>query len=63
MSTEDIEIGRDCCVRRNADGTHGKTLNLRVGEPGWHRNAAHLTTAEAKALRAELDAFIGENER
>jgi hypothetical protein len=58
---KDIDINRECCVRRNADDTQGKTLNLRVGDPGWHKNATNLTVDEAKALRAELDLFITAN--
>lgn len=61
MSTEDIAINRECCVRRRPDGTHGRTLNLRVGEPGSHREATHLTADEARKLRAELDSFIEED--
>jgi hypothetical protein len=61
MRTKDIEINRECCVRRSADDTQDKTLNLRVGDPGWHKEATNLTVTEAKVLRAELDAFIVAN--
>lgn len=54
----DIEINRDCVVRKKADGTHGDRFELRVGEPNWHRNAALLTKGEAMKLRAELAAFL-----
>lgn len=56
----DIEINRDCVVRKNPDGTYGERFELRVGEPNWHRNAALLTEAEARALYAELVEFLGE---
>lgn len=56
-------INRECCVRRNADGTYGRTLNLRVGDPGWHKEATNLTVAAARALAAELALFIAANER
>lgn len=58
----DKTINRDCVVRRNPDGTFGAHLELRVGEPGWHRNAALLRPEDALKLRAELTAFIGDGE-
>ena len=58
MKTKDIIINDECNVRRPANDTYEATLEMRVGDLGWHRNAASLTRPQAEALRAELDAFI-----
>ncbi len=55
----DHTINRDCVVRRNPDGTFGEQFELRVGEPGWHRNAALLDPKAAWELRRQLDAYLG----
>lgn len=56
--TKDVEINQECCVRRDVNGTYGKTLNLRVGEPGWHKESTNLSVEAAISLRRELDLFL-----
>lgn len=54
----DVIIKDGCHVRLNPDGTHGKLFELRVGQPGWHFEAALLNREEALKLIRELDTFV-----
>jgi len=56
--TVDVDIARDCVVRKTTQG-HGKRFELRVGDPGWHKNATLLDRQQARRLRDELNEFLG----
>ena len=51
---DDIEVSEDLAVRPPLKGR----FEIRVGDYGWHRNAALLTKAQAKKLRDLLDEFL-----
>lgn len=60
--TEDVEICESCVVRKpepfSRPVRRWEWFEIRVGDPGWHRNAALLNKEQAIRLRRELDLFI-----
>ena len=55
---DDIDVSEDLAVRPS----RGKAsrFEIRVGDFGWHRNAAMLTKDQARVLRDLLNVFLGE---
>ena len=53
---EDVHITSELAVRQ----INKSTIQIRVGDEGWHREAANLSKTEAKELAALLLEFAEE---